>query len=588
MNIAQRMSKKLEFVRRLGLCPSVLNLYVDRYSFGFLLGDIYAGIKMFCLLFPLAISLAFFCGGGPVQGVISCAIAAGVGAILGGSKYQISSIALPICILTFDILVKYQYKGLFYTALFTSLILILFGFLKISNVLKHISYAFISALIIFVALSIVINQLQHLLDIHTIHSSQGIFENFALLCDNMENVTKPALISATLFLIPIIALKLFYRGFFAFFAYLAVGCIVTWALNTGVIPDLLDVKTVAQEMISTQSALDTIFTMSSTAPSHTFLSNIVDYAFVIALIIACEACFCTSVSASLSGDNRLQTNVELISNGIANFVSVALGGLFVSPDIDLSVKNIKIKSKTVLPMIIISILCFGTIYFNDIIIKFIPMGCLSSILLIYAISEIMHKRIRQYFNIKSQETHIFWITLLLCVYFGFIPAAIIGFAISCVFFASRMVKIKDANVHTTRNHDTGAIEFISNKQGFSQSMNIPPKILNKIEVIQVTNILFLNIAKIVEEAFAAQGKFPEIVIIYFNNVPYLDNDAFDALKELVKNAKAHKATVMISGTNGILLDIIQQKARSEKFNDAFGYVVPNFKEAIRQTVKRLG
>ena len=588
MNIAQRMSKKFEFVRRLGLCPSVLNLYVDRYSFGFLLNDVYAGIRMFCCLFPLAISLAFFCGGSPVQGAISCAIAAGVSAILGGSKYQISSIALPICILTFDILLKYQYKGLFYTALFTSLILILFGFLKISNVLKHISYAFISALSIFVAVSIIINQLQQLLNINTIHSSQGILENFALLCNNMENVTQTALISAAAFFVPLVLLKLFYRGFFAFFAYLSIGCIVTWAASIGMIPGLFDVKTVAQEMISTQSALETVFTMSSVAPSHTFLSNIMDYAFVIALIIACEACFCTNVSASLSGDNRLQTNIELISNGIANFVSVAFGGFFVSPNINLSVKNIKIKSKTILPVIIIGILCFGTVYCNDIIIKFIPMGCLSSILLIYAISEVMNKKIRQYLNMKSQETHIFWITLLLCVYFGFIPATIIGFAISCVFFASRMVKIKDANVHTTRNHDMGAIEFMTNKQGFSQSMNIPPKILDKIEVIQVTNILFLNIAKIVEEAFISQGKFPEILIIYFNNVPYLDNDAFNALKELVKNAKAYRATVMISGTNGILLDIIQQKAKSEKFNDAFGYIVPDFKEAIRQTVKRLG
>ena len=65
------------------------------------------------------------------------------------------------------------------------------------------------------------------------------------------------------------------------------------------------------------------------------------------------------------------------------------------------------------------------------------------------------------------------------------------------------------------------------------------------------------------------------------------DEAFEALKELVKRAKSKKATVMISGTNGRLLDILQQKALTEKYADAFGYIVPDFKAAIQQTISRL-
>ncbi len=219
--------------------------------------------------------------------------------------------------------------------------------------------------------------------------------------------------------------------------------------------------------------------------------------------------------------------------------------------------------------------------------RFLPTYCLSAILLVYAFSELVTRKITQYFWQKSREMYIFWITLILALYFGFISATIVGFAVSCVFFAERMVKIKDANVHTTRNHDSDAVEFMTNKNGFTNSLNIPPKLLDKIEVIQVSNILFLNIAKVVEEALIAQGKFPSILIIYFNNVPYFDNDAFELLRELVKIAKSKKAMVMISGTNGMLLDILRQKASTEKYNDAFGYIVPDFKTAIQQTMVRL-
>ena len=587
MSVLQNMSNRLDFIRRLGFCPSILNLYVERYSFKFLLNDIFSGVKMFLCLSPAAFALAFCCGGSPVQGLISCAVASVVSIIFGGSKYQIASISLPICVLTFEIILKYQYKGLFYTALFVSLILFLFGFLKISSVLKHISYAFISALSVYVIMSIIINQLQYILGINAIQSSRSLLENFGLLKENLENVTTNGLITLGIFVAPIMLLKSFFRGFYAFFIYLAIGCAVAYVFNAGIVPEIFEIKTIGQEMVTSQSALDNIFTMSGGIPSQTFLANSINYAFVISLIIACEACFCTNVSASITGDRRLQTNVELISSGIANIVSVACGGLFVAPNINFSVKNIKSKSKTIIPLIVIAALCIVLIYCNDAVMRFLPIHCLSAILLIYAFSQLFSKKVIQYFNLKSQETYIFWITLILALYFGFMPATVVGFAISCVFFAERMVKIKDANVHTTRNHDSDAIEFMTNKNGFASSMNIPQKLLDQIEVIQVSNILFLNIAKMVEEALTAQGKFPKILIIYFNNVPYFDNNAFEALKELVKNAKAKKATVMISGTNGRLLDILQQKASTEKYMDAFGYIVPDFKVAIQQTISRL-
>lgn len=587
MNIAQKMSSKLEFVRRLGLCPSILNLYVDRYSVKFFMNDVISGIKIFLLLFPIAFSLAFFCGASPIQGMISCAVASFVSVILGGSKYQIASIALPICVLTFEISLKYQYKGLFYTATFAAIILAGFGILKISNVLKHISYAFISALTVYVILSIVINQLQYVLGINSIQSSQGLLENISLFKENLENLSMNGLLTAAMFILPIILLKSFIKGFSPFLIYLFLGCAITYCFSSGIIPEWFEIKTIGSEMIATTSALDNIATMSSSSPSQTLLTSTMNYAFVIAIIVACEACFCTNMSSSITGDNRLQTNIELISTGISNFLSVALGGLFVSPNISLSMRNIKLESKTTIPILISACLCLIFIYYNDTIVRFAPINCISCILIVFAFSELINKKIKQYLNIRSYDSYIFWITIVMALYFGFIPATIVGFAISCVFFAERMVKIKDANVHSTRNHDSGAIEFMTNKNGFANSMNIPQKILDKIEVIQVSNILFLNIAKIVEEALSAQGKFPSALVIYFNNVPYFDGEAFDSLKELVKKAKEKKAMVIVSGTNGMLLDILKQKASTEKYSDAFGYIIPDFKDAISQTVNRL-
>jgi MFS superfamily sulfate permease-like transporter len=177
--------------------------------------------------------------------------------------------------------------------------------------------------------------------------------------------------------------------------------------------------------------------------------------------------------------------------------------------------------------------------------------------------------------------------LISVLYFGFIPAVIVGFTMSSIAFTKRMILIKDAMVHTTKNHDTGAIEFMLNKNGFSTSQNIPLEILDKVEVIQISNILSLNIAKVIEEALSIRGTFPNVLILYFKNVPFLDKEAFDSIKTLVKNASQKNCIVIVSGTNGRLLDILKQKVEKENAGNIFGYIVPNFEEAVRHTIKKL-
>jgi MFS superfamily sulfate permease-like transporter len=99
--------------------------------------------------------------------------------------------------------------------------------------------------------------------------------------------------------------------------------------------------------------------------------------------------------------------------------------------------------------------------------------------------------------------------------------------------------------------------------------------------------LFLNIAKLVEESLLARGAFPSVLIIYFKNVPFLDGEAVNALKYIVKKAKDHSCLVIVSGTNGMLLEILKQKAQECNLGQVFGYIVPNFSEAVKKTLERM-
>ena len=586
MKFVRKMSHQIEFIRKLELCPSLLNLKVERYTFLFLLNDILSGVKIFALLFPIAFSLAFFCGASPIQGIVSCAVAAVFSTFIGGSKYQITSVALPLCVVTFEILSKYQYKGMLFVAIFLAVILILFGMLRFSDVLKHLSSAFISAIAVYVAAFIIVDQIQYIFSINTIKSTNGLIENIGIMKGNLDKITLSGFLTGMAYIAPLFLIRLKLKSPISFFLYALIGAVAVFGYKLGLLPAFMDIKTVATEFASWQS-FDTIMNVSKEIPSRMFLMNTLNYAFVMAIIIASEVSFCTNVSSSVTGDKRLQSNAELISSGISNFVSVACGGLFVSPNMLYTMKNIEYKSKTIIGILFVGVLSILLLMYSNIVLKYTPVYCISAILLIFAFSIIRNKNIFKFLNFKNADSYVFVGTLITLLYFGFMPAVIVGFMISTIFFAQRMIKIKDASVHTVKNHDTGAIEFMSNKNGFSDSKKIPPHIMDKIEVIQVNNILFLNIAKLVEEGLSTRGSFPSVLIIYFKNVPFLDTDAIESLRDLVKSAKEKDCMVIVSGTNGMLLDILDQKQKAENAGNIFGYIVPDFNEAISKTVKRL-
>lgn len=586
MNFFNKVSNRLDRIKKIGFCPSILNMGVERYSFMFLLNDILSGIRIFCLVFPIIISIVFFFGGSPTQGVISCIIASIFSIFFGGSKYQISSISIPLCVVTFEILSKYQYKGLLYVSLFASIILIIFGILRFSSVIKHISTSFLAASIVYVCVSIIIDQIQYILSINTLKSTNGLFENFDIFMRNIDKISIENMINALCFLVPLFVIRLKFKGYTGYFIYLILGILTCVLLDFSIIPDIIKIKTIGREIVAS-SSFDNILSISRDIPSQIFLVNTLNYAFVIAIILALEVGFSMNVSSSITGNKDLQTNIEIISNGISNFMSISMGGFFVSPDVSYTLKNIEYKSKTVISILILCILLILCYIFSDIIVKYIPVYCISSILIVFSMQKIFEKKILRFLKFKNNDSYIFIITMITLLYFGFIPSIIIGFLVSLIFFAQRMIKIKDASVHTTKNHDTGAIEFMLNKNGFSRSKNIPDDIMDKIEVIQINNILFLNIAKLVEEGLGSRGKFPTILIIYFNNIPFLDTEALNSLKELISNAKKRDCMVIVSGTNGMLLSILEQKQQLENSGQVFGYIVPNFSDAIKETLKRL-
>jgi MFS superfamily sulfate permease-like transporter len=190
------------------------------------------------------------------------------------------------------------------------------------------------------------------------------------------------------------------------------------------------------------------------------------------------------------------------------------------------------------------------------------------------------KPIRQYLKPTNNHFCAFFVTLAVFVIFGFVEATICGFMTSLILFLRRMVNINNARVFTTKNHDVNISEFLNNKYGFSSNKSLRKELLDKIEVVQIHDILCINVIETAWKSFKTTGNIPKVILVYFRNIPFIDKEALLALERLVKNASKFKCIVIVSGTNGILLEAIKQK--SEKGGASYGYIIPDSKDVVEK------
>lgn len=584
--MSRLFEKQINSLRNNNLLPSILNVYIERYSFSHFFNDIFAGIKIFILLFPVLISLSIACGESPISGLVSGIVAMVISSVFGGTRYQISSISFPICVLYTEIMIKYQYKGVLITSVLICIILFVFGKLKIGDILRYTASAFLSALYVYTALLIFISQLQYILGINHSSMFNTFFSNLLIIKNCIGNISLANVHYTLSFLGLLIILKFIFKGYIVFFVYLLLCAVIMLCSELNLIPTLgyLDIKTIGIGLFNYLNS-NNILLISYTLPSQLVLSNLVIFAFAISLVISSQVSFCTNIGACITFDKKIQTSIELISIGIANVVSVCFGGLFVSPDNELSIQNIQYKSKSVISTLITAFLIFIVWYFKDYIFQHIPIYAISSILIILSISAIRNINLVRYLKTTNNDKYVFWSTLIIALYFGFVPAVFIGFVLSLFMFSHRMVHIKDPSVYSNRNHDKSIQEFISNKYGYLNTQKIPKSVFDEVEFIQIDNVLSLNLLEKIRQTLSACGTFPKFIIIYFQNIPFLDGEAMRMLQEFVRLVKKKQCVVMLCGTNGLLLEILQKKEKESNIRNVFGYIIPNFQDAITKIIK---
>ena len=116
---------------------------VEAYRSGLLsrknwVSNLIAGLIVGIVALPLSMAFAIASGVKPEQGLYTAIVAAAATAILGGSRVQVSGPTGAFVVILANITAQYGIDGLQIATLLAGFILLIFGVIKLGNVIKYI------------------------------------------------------------------------------------------------------------------------------------------------------------------------------------------------------------------------------------------------------------------------------------------------------------------------------------------------------------------------------------------------------------------------------------------------------------------
>jgi MFS superfamily sulfate permease-like transporter len=358
---------------------------------GVVFRDFTAGLIVAMVAIPLAMGFAIASGLNPVHGIVGGAFAGLIGALFGGSKYQVYGPTAAYIPIIFGVMVTFGGDGqrvlpdryaagfgvLIFCSVCSGIILALMGLFKLGQVVARVPHSIVVGFTIGIALTIALTQVGDVLGLKAslpyslVGKLKGIAQNIGefnayalLLAVGTFFITKYLLKISIYIPGPLIAIGVGY----ALSATLLRGQGLTAAKDKyGPIPTE-DFFTFTPPVLPELSA--------------SVVMSILFYIVAIVFVAAIESLLCSRMADRLA-DNQgtpYNPNKELFGQGMVNTVVPLLNGFPHTGALARTATNIKVGAVTPLAGIFKCWLKLGMAFFLAVYLDLVPMACIAGIL----------------------------------------------------------------------------------------------------------------------------------------------------------------------------------------------------------------
>ncbi|WP_371025199.1 SulP family inorganic anion transporter [Paraclostridium ghonii] len=394
--------------------------------------DIISGVIVAIIALPLSIALAISSGVSPEKGLITAIFAGFVISFLGGSKVQIGGPTGAFVVIVYGVVKNYGMTGLITSTMMAGIILVVMGLLRFGSLIKYVPQTITVGFTSGIGITLLTTQLK---DLFGLKIADVPAEFIGKVESYIQNISTFDLVS---FLIGLACILI----------------LVYWPKVNKKIPAsiiALIISTLVVNLLNLPT--DTIGTrfneISSSIPKPQMphidiktIINLINPAMTIALLGAVESLLSCVVSDNMINDKH-DSNMELIAQGLGNITSSLFGGIPATGAIARTAANVKNGGKSPIAGLAhaITLLLIMVIFMP--FAKLIPMTTLAAILIIVSYNMGEWSHFKELLYSSKSDALVVIITFVFTVVFDLVFAIGVGMSVHYTLKFIRDRKEKD-------------------------------------------------------------------------------------------------------------------------------------------------
>ena len=291
-------------------------------------------------------------------------------------------------------------------------------------------------------------------------------------------------------------------------------------------------------------------------------------AFTVAMLGAIESLMSAVVSDRMSND-RHNPNVELIGQGVANFMSPMFGGLPATGAIARTATNIRSGAQSPVAGMIHSLTLLCVLLFAAPLASYIPMAALAGILMVVAYNMGEWREIPQLLKLTKTDISVWMVTLALTVFADLTVAVEAGMILAALLFITRVANTTTVSQVTEDYIEDGRVHILQDK-------DIP----YYATIFRIHGPFLFGATDKIAAVTAAIHKLPPVVIIRLRNMTAMDATGLYALEEIARQLHASGRTLILCGAREQPAQLMHQA----EFEEVVGKenICANVQEALRR------
>lgn len=493
----------------------LLNEEFDGYDRQKFQKDLLAGITVAAVALPLALAFGVSSGANAAVGLITAVIAGLIIGGLSGGFYQISGPTGAMAAILMSIAATQGMSGVLLATFLAGLLLLVAGIFRLGTLTSFIPAPVITGFTSGIAIIIALGQVDNLFGVHS--EGANVIEKFLSYQTFGFSINFSSFIMGLLVIIGMIIYPKKWAQTIP--SSLMAIILATVAMFLFHLP-IATVGKIPQTLISSDRLTFAAFHLDS-------LKEVMVPAISIALLGMVESLLC-GASAGRMANKPLDSNQELVAQGIGNLILPFFGGIPATAAIARTSVAIKSGAQTRLAGIIHALVLFLSMIIFAPIMSNIPMPALAGVLIVTA------WRMNEWETINVLFTKRYWSGILLflitmgcTVIFDLSIAIVIGIIGGCIFFV-----IKSAAI-------TISVETID-----WERMDLPEtKKLDNWTVVYISGPLFFMSAEKLKNTLADLNQ-KEGIIFSMRGVPSIDLTARAVFDEFQEKAEMREQTII--------------------------------------------